>query len=305
MNLKIMAVRAALGLGAALSMSSAQAAISSLDLSNYQLVSSHTVAATELSGVTWNWDTGTLFAIGDEGDSIVELSNTGTILSSMSLTNFDDTEGLTYIGNGKFVVTEERLEDAYLLTYAATGSVSRSTLPSLSIGATVGNVGIEGISYDPLTGNFVAVKEKSPEAVYNVSLDFTNNIVSVSDLFNPASLGTLDLSDVQMLSTVSFAGSADEQNLLVLSQESKILYEVTRAGTILSQFDLSGITPANIEGVTITGDGTIFLVSEGATDSDPSFLYELKPTSPVPLPAAAWLLLWGLGGLGLIRKRKV
>ena len=148
--------------------------ITSLDLADYELVATFPLpspAADEASAVTWNSDTCTLFVLGDEGDAIVEVSTTGTELSQMTLTGFDDTEGLTYIGNGQFVVVEERLQDVYLLTYVAGGSVDRALLPTVSLGPTVGNVGIEGISFDPISDVYITVKEKTPQDVSEAVID--------------------------------------------------------------------------------------------------------------------------------------
>lgn len=276
----------------------AQAAIGSLDLGNYQLTATHALPAgpaSEASAVTWNWNTGSLFVLGDEGDALVEVSTTGALIGSMSLSGFDDTEGLTYIGNGRFVLVEERLQDAFVLTYTAGGALARSSLQSASLGVTVGNVGLEGISYDPVAGNFIVVKEKTPQAVYAADLDFTNGTAAVSSVFAPAALGLLDLSDVQVLATVAAAGSPDAGNLLVYSQESARLLEVDRTGSVLSLFDFGGIS-SSAEGVTIHANGTIYVVDEGPN------LYVL---TPVPLPAAAWLMLSGLAGLaGVGYKRK-
>src|SRR5262245_12873641 len=41
--------------------------------------------ASEASGITYNWDTDTLFVVGDGGTSVVQISKTGQLINSMSL----------------------------------------------------------------------------------------------------------------------------------------------------------------------------------------------------------------------------
>ncbi|MFH1813155.1 MAG: SdiA-regulated domain-containing protein [Pseudomonadota bacterium] len=286
---------------------SASAAINQLDLADYRLVATYdlpSVQASEASAVTWNWDTDTLFVLGDEGDYVVEVNKQGQQLSSMNLFGFDDTEGLSYIGNGQFVLVEERLQDVYRFSYTAGGAIGRNTLPSVSVGPTVGNVGLEGLSYDPLSGRFIIVKEKTPQAVYDAALDFTTGSAIVTELVPPANpfvrlFDTLDLSDVQTLTTVaSLRGTADQDNLLIYSQETPRLMEVTRSGEVLSQFDFSAIAE-DAEGVTIDGNGVIYIVGETPR------LYVLAPTAPVPEPEGWALLLAGLGLIGATARRRL
>jgi uncharacterized protein YjiK len=294
MNTKLFS-RIALLVACAVSAAS-HAAIDSLDLSNYRLTATYSLPAgpaAEASAVTWNWDRGSLFVLGDEGDALVEVSTIGALLSSMSLSGFDDTEGLTYIGNGRFVLVEERLQDAYLLTYTAGGAVMRSSLQSASLGVTVGNVGLEGLSYDPRNGSFIVVKEKTPQAVTIANIEFATGTATNTSLFTP-NLGTLDLSDVQVLATATTPGSSDADNLLIYSQESARLMEVDRSGGVLSMFSFAGISDT-AEGVTIDSNGIIYIVDEGPN------LYVL---APVPLPAAAWLLLSGIAGMASFARRK-
>lgn len=295
-----MKIRSWIASAALLAPALAGAQVASVDLGNYRLtrtVGLPPVQASEASAITWNWDSDSLFVVGDEGDAIVEIDRNGTLLSAMSLSGFDDTEGLTYIGNNRFVIVEERLQDAYVLTYAAGGNATRSSLASASLGATVGNVGLEGISYDPATGQYIVVKEKTPQQVNVATLNFGANgtgTAAVTSLFDPAGLGLLDLSDVQVLSTVLDPSSPDAGNLLIYSQESSLLLEVDRAGSVLSMYSLAGITNS-AEGVTIDRDGVIYIVDEGPN------MYVL---APVPLPAAAWLLLSGVIGLAGVSRRR-
>jgi len=278
---------------------SAHAQISAVNLANYTHTATYALpvpGGIEASAVTWNWNTNTLFVLGDEGEALIEVSKTGALISSMTLTGFSDTEGLTYVGNGKFVVGEERLQDLFLLTYAAGGSANRSALQSISLGPTVGNIGIEGFSYDPLNGKYYAVKEKSPQNVLEVSnVNFPAGTATTATLFNPAPLGVLDLSDIQVLTTVpSLLGTADEQNLLIYSQESALLMEVKRDGTLLSTFNFAGIA-SDAEGVTIDADGIIYIVGETP---------ELYVLTPVPEPTTYALLAAGLGLVGWRLRRR-
>lgn len=264
--------------------------VPTFSLENYQVSNTWFLPASadEASAITYNWDTDTLFVLGDEGDALVEISKSGQQLSVMSLSSFDDTEGLAYVGSGQFVITEERIRDAYKLTYNPGQTVNRNGLPSADLGTTVGNIGVEGIAYDQRDGSFITVKEKSPQQVLHNQLTFgAPGNATITTLFSPA-LDVLDLSDVQILGNISmFTGTATADHLLLFSQESSRLLEVDRAGNIISALDFSAFSDS-AEGVALDAWGTIFLVDEN--DSAPR-LFEL---TAVPLPAAAWLFGSGL-----------
>lgn len=293
---RIVALGAALLLGA-------PGLASALSLSDYSVTGTFALPAgpaAEASAVTYNWDTGTLFVLGDEGDALVEVLPDGTQVSSMTLTNFADTEGVTYVGGGQFVITEERLRDAYLLTYSAGGTASSATLPTADLGTTVGNIGIEGISFDRRDGSYVFVKETAPQEVNHASITFgAPGSATITSLF-PPSLGVLDLSDVQVLSSVtSLVGTPGADDLLIYSQESARLLQVTRAGATLSSFDFSAFA-GDAEGVTIDPNGTIYIVSETGSVGGGPTLFVL---TAVPEPGTLALLAAGLAGIGWRRRR--
>lgn len=295
---------------------------SSLNLGNYQLTGNHTIASLnglglEASAVTYARDRGTLFVVGDEGLGVVELSLTGQTVGTMAFnwsgtgSSNNDAEGLTYLGNGKLVVVDERPQIAYQFTYAAGGSVALNNQPKVAItGSTtnVGNVGTEGISYDPLSGHFFSVKQDNPAQLREHSLTFavgggtaTNNV-----LFSGSSsvFGLSSLSDIQTLSGVdALVGTQAADNLLVLSLDSRKLIEIDRSsGSILSQFDLSGVTTQAIEGVTIDERGTIYLVAEDSGTPN-SRLFVLS-ASAVPEPEAYALMAAGLAVCFAARRRQ-
>jgi uncharacterized protein YjiK len=245
------------------------------NLANYRHTRTHELSVHEASAVTYNPDRGSLFVIGDEGDVIVEFTCFGTSVATVLLSGFDDTEGLAYVGGGRLAIAEERIQGVSLLAWPADPTpivtIARSSLPRVTLGPNVGNVGIEGICLDPTSGRYVAVKEKSPQRLVDATIDFPAGTAKTTDLCPPGPLGLADLADIGVLSGVArLAGSPDRDNLLVLSQESARLVEVTRAGVVRSTFDLSGIS-ATIEGVTIDADGVMYLVDET------SRLYVLEP----------------------------
>ena len=285
------------------------------------------ISGLEASAVTYASDRNSLFFVGDEGTGVIEMSLTGQTLGYMNFdwtgtgSNKNDTEGLAYLGNGQLVVGEERLQDVYKFNYINGGTATlANNFVSIS-NTSVGNNGMEGISYDPRDGSFVSIKQQSPEDILSGTLSFAaatgglpaslpSNGVSptgggtstMTNLFNPTTLGLTTLSDVQ---TLGILGSDD---LLILSLGSKRLVTADRSGNLLSSFDLSNILPNNaIEGVTIDGSGTIYLVAEQLQDSfalggDKSQLIVL--TAAVPEADTYAMMLAGLSIMGLLARRK-
>lgn len=303
----------AAALAATASLASAQG---SLGLSGYQVTGSHQLdilggMGLEASAVTYARDRGTLFFVGDEGLGVVEVSLTGATIGKMAFnwagtgsTN-NDAEGLTYLGGGVLAVAEERMQDVYKFSYAAGTTLALAGAQWASIGPTVGNVGIEGISYDQRDGSFVAVKQDNPMSLMAGGLNFAvgggTSSMSVLASGTTSLFGLNSFSDVQTLSVVdAFAGTAAADHLLVLSLDSKKLLEIDRSGGVFGSLDVSGITNQAIEGVTVDQFGRIYLVAEGA-GSVPSQLFVL---TPVPEPESYALFLAGLGIVAAVARRR-
>lgn len=288
----------------------------SLGLANYQLVGNYALdilggRGLEASAVTYARDRDSLFFVGDEGLGIVEISRTGVTRGSMAFnwsgtgSSNNDAEGLTYLGDGRFVVLDERPQRAYRFDYAAGGTVNLANAPFATISNyTPSNIGLEGISYDPRNGSFVSVKQdadgnvsRGPQEVRGGNLSFApgGGSSTMSVLFPASMLGLDSLSDVQTLSVVDrLVGAPAADNLLILSLDSLKLVEATRSGVVLGSLDLSGITNQAIEGVTIDNLGNIYLVAEGAGTVSSRLLVL---AAPVPEPET-WAML--AGGLALV-----
>ena len=284
----------------------ALAPITSIDLSIYQLVGrydlpeptrtaapANNLLAQEVSAVTYNADTDTLFVLGDGGTAIVQVSKTGALINSMTLatgtspqnTEFYDPEGLTYIGQGRFVMTEERDRQLIQFTYVPDTVLTRAAAQTVKLGTTIGNTGFEGLSYDPQTGGYIVVKEITPLGIFQTSVDFAAGTASngsptatgSTNLFDPGLVGTADFADVFALSNLTaLAGQSQSGNLLVLSQASGRIVNIDRAGNIASSLTIvsNPSNPLSVpnqqhEGLTMGADGTLYVVSEnGGGDFD-------------------------------------
>jgi uncharacterized protein YjiK/phospholipase/lecithinase/hemolysin len=294
-------------------------ALNNVDLSTYVRVGrydlpepkrttppTNSLLAREVSAVTYNWDTDTLFVVGDGSTSIVQVSKTGQLINSMTLalgsspqgTDFYDTEGLTYVGGGQFVLIEERDRQASLFTYTAGTTLTKSNVKTVKLGTTVGNIGIEGISWDPQTNGFIAVKEITPEGIFQTTIDFvagtasngSPTTVNSTDLFDPAKAGIADFADVFALSNLSaLNGKADSSNILILSQESGKIVKSDRAGNISSSLTIVSdpgnplsIADQQHEGLTMDKDGYLYVVSEnGGGDIDHPQLWVYAPSTAI------------------------
>ncbi|MCH2241453.1 MAG: FxDxF family PEP-CTERM protein [Aquabacterium sp.] len=308
--------------GALLLATGAQAA-ASLDLSRYSLSASYSLdvlggRGLEASAVTYARDRGTLFFVGDEGLGVVEISRTGQTVGTMSFdwtgtgSTHNDTEGLAYLGNGQLVVVDERPQMAYRFSFTNGGTVALNAQAKVALtgsAVSVGNVGTEGISFDPRDGSFFSVKQDNPAQLRQHTVNFAvGGGTSTNDvLLSGASsvLGLNSLSDVQTLAGVdALVGTTAADNLLLLSLDSLKLVEVTRSGTILGALDLSRFTTQAIEGVTIDEKGVIYLVAEGFESRGVATPSQLLVLTPVPEPQTYALLLAGLGVTGLLARRR-
>jgi len=310
----------------------------SIGLNNYVNVGTYalpiqapgTTVQYEASGVTWNRTTNTLFIVGDGGRYIQQTGLTGSVIDYMSLplatgpsragVEFDDPEGLAWVGGTTFVMTEERKRNIVSFNYLAGSTLSRGNTSTVTLGTTVGNTGLEGVTYDAPSNSFILVNQAAgsgaSQNIFQTSVTFSGTggsatngsatTVNATSLFNPSLIGFTDLNDVYALSNVAgFAGAASD-NLLVLTNAGG-LKELTRAGAVLSALTLPNVTSqgtAQIEGVTMDDRGYIYLVSDNGDFASNQFSSSLFVYAPVPEPETYAMLMAGLGLLGFAARRR-
>jgi len=164
---------------------------SSINLNNYVLTAGPTTVSpipNDLSGLTYNAITNTLFSAINGTPTIYELDLNGNVIRTINLTGFEDTEGLVWIGGTDFIIIEERRGRAVHLTItAATTSIAYPANFMQLSGTWGNNLGIEGVSYNPVTNELIIIKEKTPLTIYSfiVPTNYTNPI-TVTNPFNIA-----------------------------------------------------------------------------------------------------------------------
>ena len=300
-------------------------------LDHYTVSYAKPIDTQEASAVAYDWDTRRLMVTNDEEDKTgrsvwgeydLAGNKTATIILNgcLSLGSAQcDPEGLAYVGGGRYAVAEERYQDMALIAEVSASGDTRTytaypDAPTVSVGPNAGNSGLEGIAYDRATGAYFGVKETSPQTVWQITdVDFTGGTGTVSSLFDPAPLGLNRLSDIAVLSNGALAGTAFGDNLLLLSGRSFQLLEVTKAGALVSSYDLSGfkslVDPADqggkFEGVTLDDGGNIYLVSDDGDGPNQSYLVKLGYTAAVPEPATWAMMIAGFALVGgALRRRR-
>jgi uncharacterized protein YjiK len=309
----------------AVAISSASAAVNTVNLAQYKpihryelplppgtVAPANSLLAEEASGVTYDPANEHLYVVGDGGTSVVEVDKEGHLLSSMTLApgdnhgvTFYDTEGIAYVGTPsansepELVITEERESQLDRFTYVPGGELTRTAaVKTVKIGEDNDNIGLEGVTNDPLNpGHMIAIKESGPERIYSTDIDWATEestnfegqgtLPGEGELFPASDVGTLDFSDVYALANVTGISAAEEENLLVISQESGEVVNISRSGHVNSRLaelaepsDTISVPDMTNEGVTMDQEGTLYIVDEdgGGSAAHPQ-LWVYKPTT--------------------------
>jgi uncharacterized protein YjiK len=211
-------------------------------------------SASQISGGAFDPTTGTLLVVDNGNCTVFEVTTAGELLNTITLSKFDDVEGIAYEMGSNFIVAEEARGNVVRISIPAsrTGSIDWNNCEKLNIGTGWNNTGLEDVSYDALSHTGFGVKEKSPTAIFGITFDTNGK--------------PLESHEIKSFNWNNIKGDAagvyalDDGNILLLSQEGNTLYGVDTNGKVLSQIQL-GMTQA--EGVTFNkADKTIYIVGE-------------------------------------------
>ncbi|WP_374325897.1 SdiA-regulated domain-containing protein [Azonexus sp.] len=236
--------------------------------------------AANLSGLTYDPDRRSLFAITNASPEIIELSLSGEVLRRIPLSGVSDPEAIEYVGPGEFVLTDERRQAlVHVRIDAGTRAIDGGRAPRLALGiGRNGNKGFEGLAFDAASGRMFVAKERDPQRIYEVRgfpYAATATVDIAEDAARDAALPGTDLAGLHF--------DAASGHLLALSEESRLLVEFATDGRPLSSLSLaagrSGLQKAipQAEGVTLDDQGRLYVVSE------PNLFYRFTrqpPASP-------------------------
>jgi uncharacterized protein YjiK len=221
----------------------------------------------DLSAITFDPDTGTLFAIRNNNCRIFELDREGKLLRSFALTGYEDTEDLAYLGSGQLAVIEERRRTLSIAAIPQGGKpLARPADVRLVEPKEYGNVGLEGVAFDLKGDRFYLVKEKQPRGIYAVARAAKPD--DASAVTHPWDLEAhnFGLNDISAVTLVPSNG-----HLLLLSDESHTIVECTADGREVGRLPLSAGSAGlaadvlRAEGIALDDQGRLYVVCEPDT----------------------------------------
>ena len=216
-----------------------------------------------LSGITYNENTDTLFAITNSPRDIYELDKSGNILRKISLKGFKDTEDITYIKDNIFAILDEELSSIFIVEIDNNTKVvyRENSLKEFNIDYRYfENFGLEGISYDNIEDEFYIVNERNPKKIISIKGFMTDSNIKINDNEE------LEFNNVYLSDFSAIHFDKVMRRLYILSDESKILGRVDDKKKFSKYLDLSNdkisSQMTNPEGITKDKEGNFYIVGE-------------------------------------------
>jgi hypothetical protein len=248
-----------------------------------------TSVTSDLSGITYNPETGTLFAV-NNGDRIVyEIQFPNTLVNQWDVSSVSqDLEGISALGGRKFAITDENPATVYQVTLnPGSTSFASSTLGQGITPAAGSNLGFEGVAYIGAPVNkFYTIQEASPSKLWKLDAPSGGTITAQSgDLeaspYKITSVGGLtrggDETD-ELFLVVKNYNATGRNNEIYAGQKGIFRYNIS-TDTFTERFGGEVCTMGQPEGLTFWKNSTtnkIMMLIVGETNE--ARVYEADPT---------------------------
>ncbi len=236
-----------------------------------------------VSGLTFNAETGTLFTAINHPAELAELSSDGTLLRRISIVGGRDIEGITHVEGRRFIVVDEELHRlSWIEIDETTSTVDLQNAPSVTLDmGPYANMGFEGVSWDQERNTLMVAQEMWPIRVISFTgLDPTSShhgVVMDIREWTPSGWAGYAMADLSSLTIHDRTG-----HVLLLSDLTSVMVEYSADGEPVSYLPLWrswGGLDAKVpqaEGIAIGPDASIYVVSE------PNLFYRFKRNSETP-----------------------
>lgn len=237
-----------------------------------------------LSGLTYNPETDTLFSVVNDPPAILELSKEGDLIRKIPVDGVRDLEGISHIRFNKFVITDESDHRVIEVNIARdTVYIDKNSLGYIRIGLGQShkNKGFEGVEWDDSRQALFVVKEKNPKKIYALRgfPPKVNRYVAIEiEEWKPTKHHSAFITDLSSIFIHQTTG-----NITLLGEESKLIAEYQYEGNFLSMMKLKagyhGLMNdvPQAEGLAIDHDDIIYVVSE------PNLFYRFRKNNPTKI----------------------
>lgn len=243
---------------------------SQLHLNDYQVVIDGKAIADvdDLSGLTYNLQSNTLYSVLNGQPLIIEMDTTGNILRQITVSGVGDMEGISHIeGNAYLIVDEKDQRLLWVEIDADTTVLDVADAPSISL-VLKGqrNKGFEGVSWDEVNQRVLLVQERNPLRV--VALTGLQDGIANANKLVIQELRTQKHQRLWLRDLSSITHDRHAGNLIFLSDESRMVVEYDLQNDGVSYLNLRrgahGLKASipQAEGVAIGPDNAVYIVSE-------------------------------------------